>query len=324
MASREAEAHDPGIEFRAMNTLMAVIARTDSPHTYWQRPIIRMFAEVERTASRFIRDSELSRLNRTAPNQPVLVSSTLFQLLKTAWRYAVKTDYLFQPLIGSYIKHVGYDRSFELLEHSSPSLACAETEPYIVNESIRKPNALEFDSSNRTVTRHTDFELDLGGIGKGWSADRAVRLLRGGFETPSGLVDAGGDIFVWSDGDPWCIGIQHPEDEEAEVMQLWIKEAGIATSNVLHRRWSQNGQLRHHILDGRTGKPAQSDVVQATVLTHTASEAEVVAKILCMLGSRNAFSWVDKYFPQAAFVLITDSGNIIERSLSDYAIKVVG
>lgn len=313
----------PGIEFRAMNSLMAVIARTDTPLPYWQRPVIRWFKEVEQKASRFLPDSDLSRLNRSVPGQPCQVSPTLFRLLRKAWQLSVRTDYLFQPFVGSALKRLGYDRSFDEVqrERISPGTTADREEAF---RPVREEDALVFDEAAFTVTRRDEAELDLGGVGKGWSADGAAAFMRREFGITSGLVDAGGDLYLWSDGDPWCIGIEDPEDEETEILQLWINEAGMATSNVLHRRWKQGSRMRHHILDGRTGLPAESDVIQATVLAPETSEAEVAAKIICMLGSDEAASWMETHFPHHGYVMVKASGEMkMNRKLFDYAIKVV-
>ncbi|MEB3102193.1 FAD:protein FMN transferase [Ferviditalea candida] len=313
----------PGIEFRAMNSLMAVIGRTDTPLPYWQRPVIRWFEEVEQKASRFRPDSDLSRLNRWAPGEPCQVSPTLYRLLRKAWQLAVDTDYLFQPFVGSALKRLGYDRSFEevLGAGSSPGANFVGEGSF---HPIMEEDALQFDETAFTVTRRSEAELDLGGVGKGWSADGAASFMRREFGITSGLVDAGGDLRVWSDEDPWCIGIEHPEDEETEILQLWINDAGVATSNVLHRRWKQGGLIRHHILDGRTGLPAQSDVIQATVLAPRTCEAEVAAKIICMLGADEAVSWMETHFPHHGYVMVKTTGDMImNQKLYDYAIKVV-
>jgi FAD:protein FMN transferase len=317
----------PGIEFRAMNSFITVIANSSLPASYWETAVFRWFAAVERIASRFQEDSELSQLNRSAIAQPISLSPILFQLLHTAWHYAVQTDFLFQPLIGSAIRFLGYNQSFEQLSergritrHCSNARHEPVPEPY---SPVSDPDALQLNVLDRSVVRNTDVEIDLGGIGKGWSADQAASFLQQDFGLASGLVDAGGDLLVWSSNDPWCIGIQHPRDENLEVLQLWVKNAGIATSNVLYRRWVQGGKACHHILNGHSGLPAGSDVIQATVLAAKASEAEVIAKAMCMLGSTEGIPWVESKFPHAAFVAFTDSGKmLINRKLYDYADKV--
>lgn len=324
-----------GVKFRAMNTEMAAIGRKEGPLPYWQRPVIGMFSAVEQAASRFRVDSGLTHLNRVSVGEAVPASLILYELLQRSWQLAAATNYLFQPYIGNVMRQMGYDRSFELLEYMQGT-KCDVATPTDLNfaqdiptlpidmEQVSDPNALTFDGKLQTVTRHVDRELDLGGIGKGWTADRASALMRGTFEVNAGMVDAGGDLVVWTEGDPWCIGIQDPHDEEKEVLQLWVKKAGIATSNIRHRRWIYDNQEFHHIVNGRTGLTAASDVVQATVLAPRADEAEIAAKILCMLGSEQGPTWMSSHFPQFGYILIKNSGEtLVNREVTKYAIKVV-
>jgi thiamine biosynthesis lipoprotein len=184
-------------------------------------------------------------------------------------------------------------------------------------------NALEFDERASAIVKRTSALLDLGGIGKGWAADRAAFLMRRTFSISAGMIDAGGDIRVWSDGDPWCIGVQNPFDEEEEIVHLWVQDAAVATSNVLHRRWSNGGRLRHHILDGRTGLPTETDIVQATVLGTATSEAEVAAKAICMLGSEQAAVWMADRFPRLGFLFVNHSGELfMNAKLQDYTVRI--
>ncbi len=311
--------HYPGVEFRAMNTQMCAVGRTETPLAYWQRPVIQWFNEIERKASRFLPDSELSRLNQALPGQYMEVSPSLYSLLQKAWEYAVKTGYRFQPFIAESLRRLGYDRSFEHLQDTQlPVEGLAAFYP------VTDPDALAFSEAGWKVARHTDAELDLGGIGKGWTVDRASAMMRREFAISEGMVDGGGDLFVWSDAEPWYIGIQHPQEEQEELLQLWVREAAIATSNVLHRSWLQGGVPRHHILDGRTGLPAQSDVVQATVLGTETGEAEIASKILCMLESDQIPDWMETHFPRLGYVVVKRDGEmLLNRKLYDYAEKVV-
>lgn len=310
----------PGIEFSCMNTLVTAIGSTDTAIAYWQRPVVSWFSTVEHTASRFLAESELVRLNQASVGEAVPLSPLLFQLLRRAWHFAVKTNYLFQPFVGTALKQLGYDRSFESIGRGK--LRIKEGAP--VYCPVQEPNALEFDESERNVVKRFGGELDLGGIGKGWAVERAASIMSGQFKVGSGLVDAGGDVIVWSDAQPWLIGIQDPWDESKEIMQLWVKNAGIATSNVLHRRWKQADRIHHHILHGETGLPAQTDVVQATVLAPSVDEAEVAAKIICMLGSEKAPAWMNEHFPHLGYVFITQSGEMkVNRMIFQYTIKVV-
>ncbi|WP_163853268.1 FAD:protein FMN transferase [Paenibacillus elgii] len=315
----------PAVEFKAMGTEIAAIGRDGHARPYWCLPVIRWFEGIEGIASRFQANSELSRFNRAPAGRQVKLSPRLYSLIRSAWSWHHKTVGLFQPFVGSELCRLGYHCSFEKIGTTAQQSAHAESA-----EEAGRPDhqeysrALILDDQAGTAARNVPASLDLGGMGKGWTTDRAALLLRDSFRVSQGLVDAGGDMRVWSDGEPWPIGVQSPFREEEEWLRLWLKNAAVATSNIVYRQWEYRGKTHHHILNGRTGQPAETDIVQATVLGHSVEEAEVAAKVICMIGSEPLSEWMQAHFPRLGYIAITRSGSIkINRRVYDYAEKVV-
>ena len=152
--------------------------------------------------------------------------------------------------------------------------------------------------------------LDLGGIAKGWAADRAARRLR---RAGPALVDAGGDIAVsgpMRDGSPWPVGVSDPFDPEKRVDVVLLERGGIATSGRNRRRWLIDGLNGHHVIDPRTGLPAQTDVMTATVIGPSAEVAEMAAKVVLISGSYQGLEWLEKH-PELAGLMVLEDGAII-------------
>jgi thiamine biosynthesis lipoprotein len=313
----------PAIRFHAMGTVIVAAGKDEGMQPYWRMPVYRFFQSTERMASRFLPDSELSRLNRAPLFHPVKLSPRLYGMIRLAWSWSVRTEGLFQPFVGSDLCRLGYDRSFENLKKADPQRPLNQADDgRAVGRDLS--NALILDDKEQTAVRNTPFHLDLGGIGKGWSADWAAGMLQGSFHVTRGFVDAGGDMRVWSDGEPWLIGIQSPFEEEEELLQLVLRDGAVATSNVLYRRWEHEGKPAHHILNGRTGLPAETDIVQATVLGRSAAEAEVAAKVICMAGSEHLSDWMKTFFPGLGYIAVTRSGSLkINRRVYEYAERLV-
>jgi len=313
----------PAIRFHAMGTEILAVGKNADIQPYWQMTLYRFFHMAERLASRFLPDSELSRFNRAPMFHPVELSPMLYEMVRLAWSWSVRTEGLFQPFVGSDLCRLGYDRSFEHLRKDDQQQALKGADcPPAVERNFDQ--ALILSDKERTAVRNTPYHLDLGGIGKGWSADRAAMMLRGSFRVTRGIVDAGGDMRVWSDEEPWLIGIQSPFDEEKELLQLVLRNGAVATSNIIHRSWVHEGKRVHHILDGRTGLPAETDIVQATVLGCSAAEAEVAAKVICMAGSERLSEWMKTYFPGLGYIAVTQSGSLkINRRVYEYAERLV-
>jgi thiamine biosynthesis lipoprotein len=130
--------------------------------------------------------------------------------------------------------------------------------------------------------------LDPGGIGKGLAADMVAEELRaqGAF---GALVDIGGDVRVSGAGPhdgAWVIDVSHPGVDQP-LLHLLVRDAGIATSSVLRRRWICGGAVRHHLVDPRDGLPVRGDMVAVTVIAATTAAAEVQTKSIFVAGSRD-------------------------------------
>jgi thiamine biosynthesis lipoprotein len=138
--------------------------------------------------------------------------------------------------------------------------------------------------------------LDLGGIGKGYAAERAAEILA--VAGPC-LVNAGGDIAVR--GGSWPVGV--------ESMTLELTVGGLATSGRDRRRWRRAGRELHHLIDPTTGRPAETDLLRVTVLAADAVDAEVAAKALFLVGSERAAAEADA--EETPAVLVIEDGRTV-------------
>src|SRR5262249_13693488 len=153
--------------------------------------------------------------------------------------------------------------------------------------SVRSPGweAIELDPAARSICLPEGLRLDLGGNAKGWAADRAVRRLA---RFGPALVDAGGDIALCGprpNGDPWGIGVADPILPDRDLTLLRVASGGVATSGVDFRRWLRDGVWKHHLIDPRTGEPAETDLLSATVVAGSTADAEAAAKTVMLLGA---------------------------------------
>jgi len=166
------------------------------------------------------------------------------------------------------------------------------------------------------VTRPAGLRFDLDGVGKGWLADRGVALLE---RHAAAAVDADGDVAIsLHRGEAWQIRVAHPADRGAVLATLALTGLGasgadlfgVATSGTSVHRWPGPDGERHHLIDPRSGRPAVTDVVQATVLARSAAEAEAFAKAVVILGSEDALLLLDRPGPGGA-ILLTERGEVM-------------
>ncbi len=275
--------------FRAMGTEMELVLDA-SATAFAMRALAQAEAEVhrlERLLSRFDPQSELSRLNDCGA---MVVGPELLEVTALAVAARERTRGRFDPAVHDALVAAGYDRSFDDLPRSADAPA----------GTARCGGGIVVDRASSTIELEPGARLDLGGIGKGYAADRAAARL--GLAGPC-LVDAGGDIAVA--GRPWPIGVETPDGP----LTLELARGGLATSGRERRRWTRAGREQHHLVDPSTGRPADSDVLRVTVAAESAAEAEVLAKSLFLAGSSVALREADAEAIPA--VIVTADGRTL-------------
>jgi thiamine biosynthesis lipoprotein len=186
------------------------------------------------------------------------------------------------------------------------------------NRPVGASDSWSMDRGARTtwVRRPNGLHFDLDGVAKGWLADRALALLG---RYPAAVIDADGDIALrLAPGESWWIGVADPNRPERDLATLRLTGTssilsttfGMATSGTSVHRWGRGGPLRHHLIDPRTGFPAETDIVQATVIAGSARTAEAWAKAAVILGSADALAALDRPGVKGA-ILVTDAGDLL-------------
>ena len=291
--------------FKAMNTQFHIWLDAQESGTRKALHEAELLArEVENTLSRFRQDSALSRVNR-APGRWHRVPPLMAEVVKEALYWAQQTNGDFDPTVLHALQAAGYDRSFEEIRGKNvPVPTCEESQK--IQSSWRD---VRLEGDMLYLPPHTG--LDLGGIAKEWTADRIAEMLA---EWGACLVDAGGDIRVM--GAPalwgtWPVAIAHPLRPEEDVVRFGLSNGAIATSSRVRRAWLVGGRPAHHLIDPRTGQPAQTPLLSASVIAPTTVMAGVLSKVLMIRGEQG-LPFVEQ-FPACRAVLIYDDEDISVR-----------
>ncbi len=264
------------------------------------------FLDWEACLSRFRPESELSQLNQQA-GRPVAVSETLWAVLQAALAAARQTDGLITPTVLPALEAAGYVRPFH-------ELNAFQTPQVLKTCEVSLAENIQLDLATRKIHIPPNMRLDLGGFAKGWAADEAARRLA---STAPTLVDAGGDIAVSGprrDGSAWPVGIGHPQNAPQQAAVFPLASGGLATSGRNYRKWMKDGRPQHHLIDPRTGQPAHTDVLTASVAAASALAAEVAAKMALLLGSLAGLAWLEAR--QLAGILFLENGQILASGVS--------
>jgi thiamine biosynthesis lipoprotein len=273
------------------------------------------FARTEARLSRFHADSELSRCNRAA-GQPFAASNVLFELVASALAWRDQTDGIFDPAVLNSLIAYGYDRSFNAIAQGSgqPTEAAGQ----------RRTQVQPVDSSGirlgpgQCILLPAGVGLDLGGIAKGWTIQQVADRL--GMWGPC-LVDAGGDIACRGTPptEPWVVTVANPADAQENIAVLTLDNEAVATSSRVRRQWRHEGQAAHHLIDPRSGAPAETNLLSVTVVAPRLPDAEIYAKCALILGEEHGLAWLSEH-PQVAALLVTEDGrHLISGRLEEKA-----
>jgi FAD:protein FMN transferase len=216
--------------------------------------------------TRFSPASELSRFNAAA-GRWVDVTPLLEALLRECLRAHDLSDGLVNAAVLPALLAAGYTRTF--VEGPTPTTASVPA-PAL-------PDVLEVRSGAARL--RSGASIDLGGIAKGWLADRLA-----GDVGSNALVNLCGDVYArggGETGDGWPVGMG--------TQTVLLLDMGAATSGVRRRTW---GPGLHHLIDPRTGRPAQTDLGEVSVIARTGADAEILAKAALLLGSHGASEYL--------------------------------
>jgi FAD:protein FMN transferase len=262
--------------------------------------VLAEMRRIDEAMSTYKASSELSRLNARASQQPVVVSQELFDLLATSIEYSRITDGAFDITYAS----VGY--MYDYRERVRPDDEQIEGALGGINY-----RHLILDAGSRSVKFARDgVRIDLGGIGKGHAVDRGIEVLRTrGIE--HALVTAGGDSRIMGDrfGNPWVVGIRHPDRKDEVIARIPLEDAAISTSGDYERYFDENGVRYHHIIDPHTGRSA-SKVRSATIIGPTATRTDGLSKTAFVLGPERAIA-IYNGLEDIDAIVVTPKGEVL-------------
>ena len=226
-------------------------------------------------------ESPWSAINRAAAERPVKISAELFQLLSACERYSVASDGAFDLTVGPLLKVWGFYKGSGRLAPPAELAAALRTVGY---------RHVHLDASAQTVAFDIPgVELDPGGIGKGYAVDRMVEILKQ-HGVASALV-AGAESSIYGLGAPpyeprgWRVGIRDPWNSRKSVAEVYLKDMSLSTSGSAEKSFQAAGRTYSHIMDPRTGYPAQGTVSVSVIAPHTI-DSEAWAKPYFVNGRR--------------------------------------
>ena len=232
---------------------------------------------VDRLLSIYQPASELSRMNATAAAAPFAASAELFAFVTRCRRYVDDTQGTFDPTVGPLVRAWGFFTTRPAPPTPADAAAARARSGF---------DKVRLDDAARTVSFTVEgVEIDPGGIGKGYAADRAVAVLRD-HGIVSALVSAGGSTLIGIGHPPeregWRVAIRNPARPATSLRYVTLRDRAISTSGVSVNFVEADGRRYGHIIDPRTGTPGEN-ICQVSVIAPTATDSDVWAKAAFLL-----------------------------------------
>ncbi|MCJ8013282.1 FAD:protein FMN transferase [Paenibacillus sp. KQZ6P-2] len=271
--------------------------------------IKQMLETINNELSRTLEGSEVYRINQAAGKEAVQVSQDTFDVLQKALDYAVQTGGLYDPTIGPLVSlwNIGNEGAHV------PSKAELDKAKGLIGykDVIMNPKECTIKLARPSMA------LDLGGIGKGYAADRVAAYLKTQ-QVDSAMINLGGSSIIAMGSKPggqsWNIGLQDPDQSRGTSLgNVQIINKTIDSSGVYERFFVENGVRYHHILDPRTGYPSQSGLKSVTIISDSATDADALSTAVFIMGLDEGMKYIEKQPGIDAF-FITDDNQIYQSS----------
>ena len=292
------------VTFRAFDTVCAVSADVDAAAL---RDVETLCARYELLLSRFNPESRLFALNAAA-GEWIDVGDELAAVLHAALGYCERTGGLFDITMGSVCRLWDFKLGV-VPDDTAITQALAH---------VDWRNVQVEGTQARIIDPQTT--IDLGGIAKGYIADRVIDLLKH-CDATSGVINLGGNVACLGskpDGSAWNVGLRAPVPsggslQAASFTSVSVRGKSVVTSGVYERAFVRDGRVLHHILDPRTGKPAETDVLSATVIADKSIDADGYTTALIIMGADQALTFAEQT-PGIEAILLTTNAHLLKTT----------
>ena len=285
-------------EFYAMDTVMTINAygsKSEIAVKAAQNEISRL----DKLLSVQNENSEIFKLNQS---KEMTVSEDTLTLITRSKEIYTLTGGAFDISCEPLIREWGF---YSGLENKVPSQKAIEN-------ALEGVGAEHINIENSTVTLDSNTSLDLGGIAKGFASQKAAEILKE-YDVTSALMSLGGNVRAVGskpDGEYWSVAITNPDDNAKSIGTLKISDKAVVTSGGYQRYFEENGQTYHHIIDTKTGYPANSGLKSVTVVSEDDTLADALSTSLFVMGLEKSGEFYRENSSLFGAVFITDSNEI--------------
>ena len=274
------------------------------------------FASVERHMSTWDPDSELSRFNRHASDEPFVLSSETLAVFAIAQEVSERSAGAFDVTVHPLVAAWGFGA-----DAYAPGTAPVPADLAALRARVGFRLLELAPTAGAARKRHPQLQCDLSAVAKGFAVDLAAEALAGlGFG--DFLVELGGEVRVGGErpgGGAWRVAIERPDSDAREVQaSVELRDAALATSGDYRSFYEKEGERLSHLLDPRSGRPVRHSLASVSVVHREAAFADAWATALAVLGPEEGFARAEAESLGAYFIERTASGGFRVRATSRF------
>ena len=296
-------AYSKSLKLMGNNFTFTVVAASEPEGREYIDIAINEIKRIEALLTTYNENSQTSLINANAGIKPVAVDKEVFELIARSIAISNITQGAFDITYGGLDKSLwNFDRNMSAL----PSKEEALKSVHLINY-----KNIELNSNNSTVfLKQKGMRIGFGGIGKGYAAEMAKRLLIRN-NVQSGIVNASGDLTAWGMqpwGKPWRIGVSNPDDPAKVFSYLDISGKAVATSGNYEKYVMIGGKKYSHTIDPKTGLPVMG-IKSVTVISENAEFADAMATPVSVMGINAGLHLVNQ-IPGLHCIIIDDHNKL--------------
>jgi thiamine biosynthesis lipoprotein len=267
---------------------------------------INEIQRIEKKLTTFSSDSETAKINEMAGISAVEVSLETIELIERSIKISQITQGAFDITYGS------IDKKLWNFDDKMKALPDKETAKKMVRL-INYRNILIDKKESTVFLKEKGMRIGFGGIGKGYAAEMAKKVMRS-MGTTSGIVNASGDLTTWGtqpNGKPWTIGIANPNAAHQVFSYLTLTDMAVATSGNYEKYIMIGGKKYSHTIHPKTGLPV-TGIKSVTIITPNAEVADAMATPVTIMGIEAGLDMINQI--NSIEAIIIDDDNRMYRS----------
>lgn len=291
----------------AMDTYMEITAYGRKS----EEAVAAAVTEIERLDALLSTGSETSEITMLNRNKEAVVSEDSAYLLKRSMELWESTEGAFDITIYPVMKAWGFaGETFQVPEENELGNLLTYVDA----------SRIAFDGEKNKVVLPEQVEIDFGGIAKGYTSARVAQIMKE-YHIKSAKLNLGGNVQTVgekTDGSAWRIAIKSPDDTFPYLGVISVKDKAVITSGGYERYFEENGIIYHHIIDPKTGRPAQSGLCSVTIVCEDGTLADGLSTALYVLGKDKAIAYWKEHKDEFEAVLMDDTGMLyVTEGLAD-------